>query len=178
MRQNKTRTSDSTFDLNLAPVLDIIVSIIPMLLLSVAFVQIKMIEAPTPQVVSEKNVTQPPQPEVQVELKVSNAGGFLFQVTDLKGKTTVTNISLLSGQFNYEGLLDSAIKIKEMHPGVTSIQLNPDSDVSFDNIVKIIDQVREKPRIQQKLSVTDSVNSKPTETQYLFPDIIFASVGG
>ena len=56
MKQGR-RSSDSTFELNLAPFLDIIVSIIPMLLLSVAFVQIKMIEAPTPQVVSEKTVT-------------------------------------------------------------------------------------------------------------------------
>jgi hypothetical protein len=44
MRQAKTRSADATFDLNLAPILDIIVSIVPLLLMSIAFVQVKMID--------------------------------------------------------------------------------------------------------------------------------------
>ena len=35
------RDTDGTFELNLAPFLDIIVSVVPMLLLSIAFIQIK-----------------------------------------------------------------------------------------------------------------------------------------
>ena len=49
----KTRADDSTFALNLAPMLDIIVSIIPMLLMSVVFVQIKEMETTIPEIVNE-----------------------------------------------------------------------------------------------------------------------------
>ena len=53
MRALKTREEDATFELNLAPMLDIIVSIIPMLLLSVVFVQITVIDTPIPQAVEK-----------------------------------------------------------------------------------------------------------------------------
>jgi hypothetical protein len=53
MRNVKSRATDATFDLNLAPILDIIVSIVPLLLLSIAFVQVKMIDTSVPQVVAE-----------------------------------------------------------------------------------------------------------------------------
>lgn len=178
MRQNKTRANDSTFELNLAPVLDIIVAIIPMLLLSVAFIQVKMIEAPTPQVVSEQNANKDKEPEMQVALRVSNKSGFIFEVTDTAGKTTITSVSLSGGELDYDGLLKTAMRVKELNPKVTSLELNPDSDVSFDKIIKVIDQVREVPRISKKVSVSEAANEQPVQNQYLFPDVIFASVGG
>ena len=53
MRALKSRIDDSTFELNLAPMLDIIVSIIPMLLLSVVFTRITVIDTPVPQAVEQ-----------------------------------------------------------------------------------------------------------------------------
>ena len=47
------RVEDATFELNLAPMLDIIVSIVPMLLMSVAFVHVTVIDTPVPQVVEK-----------------------------------------------------------------------------------------------------------------------------
>ena len=58
MRAFKSRTEDATFELNLAPLLDIIVSIVPMLLLSVVFVQITMVETPIPQAVQRTMANQ------------------------------------------------------------------------------------------------------------------------
>jgi biopolymer transport protein ExbD len=161
------RGDDSTFELNLAPFLDIIVSIIPMLLLSIAFVQVKMVEAPTPQVVSESTAT-PPVPQVSVALKVSKSGGFEFQVTDKQGKISTTKVPLQGGVFNFQDLLSAAVRIKEMHPEVSSLQLVPEETVAFDDLIKVMDSVREKPR--------DPSGAKTA--QALFPDVVFASVVG
>jgi biopolymer transport protein ExbD len=178
VRFKRSRTTDSTFELNLAPVLDIIVAIIPMLLLSVAFVQVKMIEAPTPQVVNEKTVKEPPKPETVISLKVSKKTGFAFEVTDKKGKSSVTRVALAAGELDYDGLLASAIKIKGVYPDVSKLQLLPDSDVPFDLIVKAMDQVRQVPRAKPtKVSFSD-MSAKPAETEYLFPDVVFSSIGG
>ena len=49
----KQRIEDSTFDLNLAPMLDIMVSLIPMMLLSVAFAKLVVIDSPVPQPVEQ-----------------------------------------------------------------------------------------------------------------------------
>ena len=162
MRANKTRSNDSTFDLNLAPFLDIIVSVIPMLLLSIAFIQVKMIESPVPQVVSEKNLKEPPKPEMTIILNISNKKGFEFAVTDIKGKTTITKVALADGQLDYETLFSSAVKIKQAYPNISSLQLSPDPNVSFDDIVKVMDKVRKNNTIKENL----------------FPDVTFASVGG
>lgn len=180
MRIRSTRANDSTFDLNLAPFLDIIVSIIPMLLLSVAFIQIKMIEAPTPQVVTEQTVKEPPKPETTILLRISKARGFVFEVTDPKGKVTTTKLDLATGQYDLDGLLQEAIRLKERYPEISKLQLMPEEDVSFDDIVKVIDQVRQKPRspAAAPVSITDAAQAKPVQNSYLFPEVIFASIGG
>ena len=176
MRIKQTRANDSSFDLNLAPVLDIIVSIIPMLLMSVAFVQIKMIEAPTPQIVQEQK-SEPPK-EALITLKISKAKGFTFEVTDVKGKVTSASMPLSSGQYDFNALTASAIKLKEQYPGVSSLQLSPEEDVAFDDIVRAIDQVRQRPQVAKKLSISEAAAAKPIENSYLFPDVIFSSIGG
>ena len=176
----RTRTGDATFELNLAPFLDIIVAIIPMLLLSVAFIQVKMIEAPTPQVV-QSTESNPPKPQTQILLKISKSSGFLFEVTDKNGRTSTKKVDNTTTQeLNYEGLLAAAISIKETYPEVVQLQLAPEADVDFDSIVKTMDQVRMKLRTEpiKKASLMDAASSKPAEPDYLFPDVIFASVGG
>lgn len=180
MRVYRTRSSDSTFDLNLAPVLDIIVSIVPMLLLSVAFVQIKMIEAPTPQMVLEQKNQTPPKPETSITLKISKASGFAFAVTDPAGKVTTTNIAMQAGQFDYDGLLKSAIRLKEAYPQISKVQLEPDTDIAFDDLVKTMDQIRLKPQAPsaQKISISEAASAKPVENTYLFPDVTFSNIGG
>ena len=81
MRHVKSRASDATFDLNLAPILDIIVSIVPLLLLSVAFVQVKMIDSSVPQVVAEAAQRANEKSEAVFALKISKLKGFTLEVT-------------------------------------------------------------------------------------------------
>ena len=162
MRIHRTRSNDSTFELNLAPFLDIIVSVIPLLLLSVAFIHVKMIAAPTPQVVSEDNLKKPPVPEASIVLRISKVNGFEFAVTDVKGKLMTTNIALSNGILNFDALLTTAIKIKETYPNISSVQLSPNADVSFDEIIKVMDRVRHKDKV----------------SELLFPDVTFATIGG
>lgn len=178
MRFKRTRQDDATFDLNLAPVLDIIVSIVPMLLLSVAFVQVKMLEVPTPQVVSEKNQTQqPPKPEVSVSLRVSKKNGFSFEITDLKGVMKATPIAMVKGQFDFEGLLSAALQAKLSYPDLEKLQLLPEGDVAFDDLVKVMDLIRQKPiRAPAQISISDAASAAPVKNEYLFPEIIFGSI--
>lgn len=179
MRYKQTRATDATFDLNLAPVLDIIVSIVPMLLLSVAFVQVKMIEAPTPQVVQSDKATPDTDRRTTITLEISKKSGFVFHVTDAKGVETKQSVGLNGAELNYEGLLSTAIQLKATYPDVNQLQLTPGQEVSFDEIVRVMDQVRQKPRAQaEKMSITDAAKAKPVENSYLFPEIIFSSVGG
>ncbi len=178
MRTMRTRVEDSTFALNLAPFLDIIVSIVPMLLLSIAFVQIRMINAPTPQIVSKSEIKHAPKPQTTISLQISKAHGFVFEVTSPSGHVQRMAIANKNGHFDLKGLLSSAIAIKKEHPKVTQLQLMPQGDVAFNDLVHIMDEVRERPRPQAKASFGDTPIPVDSSAYELFPNVTFGNVGG
>lgn len=179
MRSMKTRTEDATFELNLAPMLDIIVSIVPMLLLSVAFVHVTVIDTPVPQIVekaiaaaNEKNKDQ-----VQILLAVSKQAGFRFTITD-KGQTKETVVGVKGGELDLDGLYKETLAIKKNYPDVFRLELNPDENVPLDQIVSVMDQVRTTKASDPKMTFTDVETGKPIETNLLFPDVVFGNVAG
>lgn len=179
MRSLKTRTEDATFELNLAPMLDIIVSIVPMLLLSVAFVHITVIDTPVPQIVekaiaaaNEKNKDQ-----IQVLLSVSKQSGFRLTITD-KGQTQEKTVGLKGSEFDYEGLYKEILAVKKVHPDVFRLELNPEENVPLNEIVSVMDQVRTTKATDPKVTFNDVETGKPIETNLLFPDIVFGNVAG
>lgn len=180
MKSFKSRVDNAaTFELNLAPMLDIIVSIVPMLLLSVAFVHITVIETPVPQVVEkaiaaahEKNKDQ-----VQVTLNVSRQSGFRFTIID-KGATKETVVALKGNELDLEGLHREALAIKQSYPDVFRLELNPDESVPLGEIVTVMDQVRTTTANEPKVIFNDVESGKPIETNLLFPDVVFGNVAG
>jgi biopolymer transport protein ExbD len=180
MRSFRSRVEDSTFELNLAPMLDIIVSIVPMLLMSVAFVHIMVIETPVPQAVekaiaaaNEKNKEQ-----IQVTLSVSKKSGFRFTVID-KGQTKETVVALKGDKFDLVGLHKETLSLKENYPDVFRLELNPEENVPLDEIVAVMDQVRSSVTSagEPKIKFKDEAG-KALETNLLFPDIVFGNVAG
>lgn len=186
MRALKTREEDATFELNLAPMLDIIVSIIPMLLLSVVFVQITVIETPIPQAVeqavaaaNEKN-----KDLVQVRMSVANDRTVMITILD-RGATKEFQVAGIGSgteaKADLDGLYKQVIAIKRQYPDVFRLELNPSDTVPLVDIVGVMDSVR-TTRVENgkplKLSFTDVTTGKPIETNLLFPDIVFGNVAG
>lgn len=173
-----SRSDDSTFDLNLAPMLDIIVSIVPMLLMSLAFVHITMIETPVPQAVEKAMAAQDEKKDhVVVSLHVSKADGFRFTVVD-KGASKETNVALKDAKLDLAGLHKETLNLKQSYPDVFRLELNPSEDVPLEDIVAIMDQVRKLARNENKITFKDVETGKPVETDLLFPDIVFGNVTG
>lgn len=179
MRTLKSRVEDSTFELNLAPMLDIIVSIIPMLLMSVAFVHITVIDTPVPQVVeraiaaaNEKN-----KERVQIVLHVSKEKGLKFVITD-QGATKETAIALKGDKIDTEALHRETLAIKKSYPQIFRLELNPEENVPLNDIVAVMDSVRTISSGESKVVFTDVESGKPIETNLLFPDVVFGNVTG
>jgi biopolymer transport protein ExbD len=176
MRLGRTRTADATFDLNLAPILDIIVSIVPLLLLSIAFVQVKMIDSSVPQVVAEAIQRANEKSETTVALKVSKTHGFVFEVTKA-GKTNPVSIANKGANWDLEALLATAFAIKTQNPEVFRLDLSPESDVSLDELVVVMDKVRRTPD-SKKIAFVDPASGHKVETELMFPNVLFANVVG
>jgi biopolymer transport protein ExbD len=176
MRQAKTRSADATFDLNLAPILDIIVSIVPLLLMSIAFVQVKMIDTSVPQVVAEAAQRANDKTETTVTLKVSKNNGFTFEVSK-DGKALPSSVPNKNNVWDLEALQVAAFSIKEKSPEVFRVDLAPDKDVSLDELVKVMDSLRRTPEAR-KVAFTDPANGQRVETELMFPNVLFANVVG
>jgi len=186
MRALKTREEDATFELNLAPMLDIIVSIIPMLLLSVVFVQITVIDTPIPQAVeqavaaaNEKN-----KDLVQVRMSVAADRSVLITILDRGASKEFQVAGIGSGgeaKADLDGLYKQVIAIKKQYPDVFRLELNPSETIPLVDIVGVMDSVR-TTRVENgqpvKLSFIDATTGKPIETNLLFPDIVFGNIAG
>ena len=170
------RASDSTYDLNLAPILDIIVSIVPMLLLSIAFVQVKMIETPVPQAVAEAIQRADDKEETQVRLMVSAQKGFTFEVVT-KGHTQKFEVPRRANAWDYDALQKVAFEVKQQNPQVFKLDLSPEGDVDLNDLVMVMDKVR-KDATDRKIAFVDPKNGEKLETNLLFPSVVFANVMG
>jgi biopolymer transport protein ExbD len=176
MKIHRNRKADASYELNLAPFLDIIVSIIPMLLLSVVFTQIKMIETSIPQLVAQKIKEQQESktPPVSISLKVEPQG-FNFIVKS-NGVTQESPILKKDGIFDYTSLTKTAASIKKQNLDIFSVDLLPDDKVSYDEIVQTMDAIRRIPASEGKFTITDSKTGQSSETDLMFPDVTFANV--
>ncbi len=177
MRAFKSRTEDATFELNLAPLLDIIVSIVPMLLLSVVFVQITMVETPVPQAVQKAIVNQDKKDETQITLGISKTAGFKISI-DGKGNSKQLNVALKNRAFDLGGLHRQMIELKAQYPDSFRLELHPDEDVDLKEIVSIMDKVRNRSKDDPKIYFTDTESGKKVETELIFPDVVFGNVAG
>lgn len=177
MRFAKTRASDATFDLNLAPILDIIVAIVPLLLLSIAFVQVKMIDSSVPQVVAEAMQRANDKTETTVALKVSKSKGFALEVTKGGKVAQPINVPNKGSAWDLDGLHAAAMVVKEANPEVFRLDLSPESDVSLDELVSVMDTLR-RTKDAKKVAFVDPSNGQKIETELMFPNVLFANVIG
>lgn len=187
MRSTKTRVDDATFELNLAPMLDIIVSIIPMLLLSVVFVQITVVDTPVPQAVeqavaaaNEKN-----KDVVQVRLAVSGDRSVHISILDRNGSNKAVDVPAIgsgsSAKADLDGLYAQVMNLKKDYPDVFKMEMNPSESVPLDEIISVMDTVRmtrTKDGQPVNLSFKDVTTGKVLETNLLFPDVVFGNIAG
>ncbi len=167
---------NSEFELDLAPLLAVMVKLVPVLLVSSAFVQMMVIETELPQVVNEAIQRQDQQQTpTNVALEVDGKDGIRIVITE-KGQEKVETIPLRDGAFDYPGLHQKLIAVKKAHPEVFKIELNPDGKVPYNEIVKIMDEARQAHDTNVKFPVFDTKQGKNVETNYMFPEIIFANM--
>lgn len=176
MRHVRTRAADSTFDINLAPVLDIIVCLVSLLLLSAAYLEVKGIETDVPQVVKEIIEKQDPKTLADISLILSKKMGLLFRVND-KGRVSDMKVPPVNGAIDLTGLHQAAKKIKSANPQVFNLSMAPEKDVSLEEIVQVMDQLR-KFENQETIQVKNPESGEVVSTNLMFPNIVFSNVLG
>lgn len=171
------RTEDATFEINLAPMLDIIVSIVPMLLLSVVFVKISVIDSQIPQVVANAIEKDRKQENRDVSVSVYIVKDRTLKII-LKEQGKEQAIPLAKGAegLDLKTLHAEIVKIKVKYPSVFRMELHPDEEIPYSEIVSVLDRVRTRDATDPKISFDDAESGRKVDTELLFPDVVFGNV--
>jgi biopolymer transport protein ExbD len=167
---------NSEFELDLAPLLAVMVKLVPVLLVSSAFVQLMIVETELPQVVSEaiQREDKKETPTI-VTLEADGKDGVHIVVNE-KGHETVADVPLKNGVFDYPAIHQKLIEVKKTHPEVFKLELSPAGTVSYGDIHKIMDEARRARDNKITFPVFDAKQGKNVDTNYMFPDIIFTNM--
>ena len=128
-------------DVNIIPVMNIFLLLIPFLLLTAAFVRLAVVELSLPSL--SKNRTRQIQELdrkklVLVILAVKEKGfqlkspGFKFDPVDK-----------INNQYNYKKIVQQLKQIKQKHPHAEDIIISPEAKVKYDVIIQVMDRCRE-----------------------------------
>lgn len=176
MGAKKYKTHYEDFELDLAPLLAIIMKLVPVLIITSSFLQLTQIDTDLPQVVKEaiqnqeKNTDRPIQIVVSLD-KNKNIG---IQITD-SGKEQTISVAAKQNSIDFTLFNDKLVEVKKQYPHIFKIEFSPDENISYAEIVKIMDESR-KARESLEFSFKDSKTGNDVKTDYMFPEVVFANV--
>ncbi len=176
-RRYKTQHLNHEFDLDLAPLLAVMVKLVPVLLISSSFVSIMMVETDLPQAVKqavEQNQKQEEKTQ-NVSLSITKDKGFVIHVEGAGAQMTEEIPLVSSGELNFGELNKHLQSVKSHYPKVFRIEFRPDGKVSYDEIVKAMDEARKSRDKAVTFPVFDAEKGKDVQTDYMFPDVVFSN---
>lgn len=162
------------FDLDLAPLLAVMVKLVPVLLVSSAFVQMMVIETELPQVVQEAIKKQEELDNKQIQVEVRSQNGVTFKVTTKGQLPQTATVPVKNGHLDFSAVHQKFVELKKANPEVFKIELYPDGNVAYKDIIKLMDEAR-KSRQGLRFPIKDEKQGTETETDYMFPEVSFGN---
>lgn len=176
-RRYKTHAHTSTeFELDLAPLLAVMVKLVPVLLISSAFVQMMVVETELPQVVKEAIEQQDLKTKTQITLEMKTDSGFEIVIKDESGKENTINVPQVNHQWDYKKLHLQLREIKKQNPNVFKLNFAPGDNVSYQELIKATDEARKSRDPQVLFEIDDLKKNKKSKTDYMFPEVIFVNM--
>ena len=168
---------NSEFELDLAPLLAVMVKLVPVLLVSSAFVQMMIVETELPQVVQQAIEQQNNNPKIaQLAIELNKKDGVRFIITENE-KQKIEIVALNSNhEFDLPAVHAKFQQVKKEHPEVFKIEMNPDSDVAYKEVVRIMDEARRSRSNDIRFPVRDEKTGQESTTDYMFPQVVFANM--
>lgn len=167
--------SSGEFELDLAPLLAVMVKLVPVLLISSAFVQMMIVETDLPQAVKEAIQQNQQKPETQIFLQMSREAGFSINIHKADGNVLVKNVPLKGGTYDLSGLHEMLIAVKRENPKVFKLALQPAGAVDYGDIVHVMDEARRARDAKVTFPIYDEQQQKETQTPFMFPEVVFAN---
>lgn len=174
---------EEDMELDLAPLLGLMATLIPVLLLAAAFLKLTSLNAKVPvigeaQAAIDKNVEE--NKEKKIGLYVLMSGEHVL-ILNLKQGDKLLQTSRIPAsedqKIDKKKFIDELVRIKTSNPSVFRARLNPTENVKYENIVALIDAMKVSPNNEQ-FPVSDKDTGKVFNTPVMFDDVTFGNIMG
>lgn len=165
----------SDFELDLASLLAVIMKLVPVLLLSSAFMQVMVIETDLPQVVTDAIAKQETEKKKNIVMEINPDRKVVITIEDA-GQRSSVSVDAKDKVIDLAKLHMTLRSIKTQHPDVFKIDLAPSSDVAYEELVRVMDEARRSRDIEVRFPIKDEKTGKDTTTEYMFPEIVFVNM--
>ena len=166
---------NSDFELDLASLLAVIMKLVPVLLLSSAFLQAMVIETELPQAVTQAIQKQIDEKKKSLLLEVDSNRKVTITV-DIEGTKSSFTVEPLKSEVDRPKLHSVLQEIKKKNPDIFKIDFSPDSKVTYKEVVHVMDEARRSRNLEIRFPVKDEKTGKDTTTDYMFPEIVFVNM--
>lgn len=174
MPSSRRKGKNESKRLNLVPILDSVFILIFFLLLSASFLKIYEINSNVPIISST-----PPPPSKKKPLGLTmivTPQSIVIKTGDAPGRTIKTfGFNTVEDSFPYEELHSFMLELKKSNKDEKTIILEPNQEVDYDTIVKIMDSVRMIRKTDDAIFTKDK-DGIDTKVEVLFDDIIFGNI--
>lgn len=176
MRSRKYMNYDTTgeFELDLAPLLAVMVKLVPVLLVSSAFVQMSVVESQLPQIVREAASANDERPTASIVVTIDSKGGARFVVSE-NGKDSEAVVPLKDGALDLPAIHARFVELKRAHPEVFKVDLRPAGGIEYGAIVKVMDEARRARDPKATFPVKDAKTGETSQTPFMFPEVVFSN---
>lgn len=159
------------FELDLAPLLSVMVKLVPVLLISSAFVQIMTIESDLPGSL-QKVIEQSHQQNVQIRmLAADNKNITLVMTIDQKKESLV--VPAKDGAIDYDAVHQTLITVKTRFPQSFHLILQAGGTLTYQETVHLMDEARKAKTANVEFTYTDADKpAEPQKTQWMFPEVM------
>lgn len=159
--------------LNLVPIMDSIFIFIFFLLMSASFLKIYEIGSPIPIISDQEQPKKDDKEPLALTMVIED--NQIILSSGLPSKEFQKFVRQPDGQFNYEEIHSALVNLKKQHTDEDSIIFEPVGDLTYEEIVKIMDAVRMLNKTDEAIFKTnkDGIDEKIKE---LFNKIIFSNL--
>jgi biopolymer transport protein ExbD len=120
-------------NINMVPMIDLLVSCIAFLLMTAVWVQTGAVEAQQPRGQPSQPQESPPEPQEQLKIQIQQSG--------LRVGTNAADMRDLQGQQRFDELVNVLRQRLQANQQNREVWLQPDSVVQYDEIIRVMDRV-------------------------------------
>lgn len=158
-------------DIDLAPMLALMVTLIPILLLSSAFTPLKATHSKLPQIAEAVFSENSDADKASITILIDKAQtSILWQKGEDQFRKSY-NLSTETDQFVID--LES---LKDKDPQLVLARIEPSDDVLYDRVHQVVDLVKKPKSPGKTFSITDPSSGKTITSSDLFPVIEFSNL--